>query len=60
MWVLVHTASRQLLMLLVQVSLERQMWLLVVTMLPAASQPLLIFDFGLQPLLVVVMSTQVV
>jgi len=43
-------------MLLVQVPLERQVWLPMVPMLLAASQPL----NGLQPLLVVVMTTQVV
>jgi len=58
MWVLVHTVSRNLLMLLVQVPLERLMWFLMVPTLPAASQPLT--HHGLQPLLVVVMLMQVV
>ena len=55
---LVHTTSRHLLMLLMQVPLERQLLLLLVPgpTLPVASQPL----NGLQPLLVVEMSTQTV
>jgi len=52
--ILVHPASHHLLMLLVQVPVEREMWLMKVPTLPAASQSLT----GLQPLLVVVVSTQ--
>jgi len=54
MWILVHPASHHLLMLLVQVPVEKEMWLMKVPTLPVASQLLI----GLQPLLVVVMSTQ--
>ena len=51
-WMLVHQSSHYLLMLIVQVPLERMM----LHALPAASRP----RNGLQPILVVVLSTQVV
>jgi len=55
-WMLVHPESHHLLMLIMQVPLEREMWLMMVHTLPAASRP----RNGLQPILVVVGSLQVV
>jgi len=45
-WMVVPTASHHLLLLLMQVPLDRRMWLLMIPTLPAASQPLT----GLLPL----------
>mmetsp|Transcript_56663 Transcript_56663/g.91739 ORF Transcript_56663/g.91739 Transcript_56663/m.91739 type:complete len:204 (-) Transcript_56663:342-953(-) len=39
-WVVVPIASRHLLLLFMQMHLQRQMWLLMIPTLPAASQPL--------------------
>jgi len=55
-WMLVHPESRHLLMQIMQVPLERETWLMMVHTLPAVTRP----RNGLQPILVVVVSPQVV
>jgi len=55
-WMVMPTALRHLLLLLMQVPFERQMWLLMIPTLPAVSQLLT----GLQPLSAAEISTQVV
>jgi len=54
-WVVVPTVSHHLLMLLMQVPLERRKWLLMTPTLPAVSQ---LLD-GVQPLSAVMIPTEV-